>query len=89
MVGFPDIMGNPGLAFKTRQYKCGLSQVIQISRSIGSKTRFFDLLQITVRDIHISRVLQTIQMKPILLCVCAEPAILGSTKTALKFKYEI
>ena len=35
------------------------------------------------------RVLQTIQMKLILLCVCAEPAVLGSTKTALKFKYEI
>ena len=35
------------------------------------------------------RVHQTIQMKLILLCVWAEPAILGSTKTALKFKYEI
>ena len=35
------------------------------------------------------RVLQTIQMKLILLCVGAEPAVLGSTKSALKFKYEI
>ena len=35
------------------------------------------------------RVLQTIQMKLILLCVWAELAILGSAKTALKFKYEI
>ena len=35
------------------------------------------------------RVLQTIQMKLIILCVWAEPAVLGSTKTALKFKYEI
>ena len=35
------------------------------------------------------RVLQTIQMKLMLLCVWAEPAVLGSTKTALKFKYEI
>ena len=34
------------------------------------------------------RVLQTIQVNRILLCVWAEPAILGSTKTALKFKYE-
>ena len=34
-------------------------------------------------------VLQTIQMKLILLCVWAEPAVLGSAKTALKFKYEI
>ena len=39
------------------------------------------------RDIHI--VLQTIQMKLILLCVWAEPAVLGSAKTALKLKYEI
>ena len=35
------------------------------------------------------RVLQTIQMKHILLCVWAEPAVLGSAKTALRFKYEI
>ena len=35
------------------------------------------------------RVLQTIQMKPILLCVWAYLAVLGSIKTALKFKYEI
>ena len=33
------------------------------------------------------RVLQTIQMKLILLCVWVEPADLGSAKTALKFKY--
>ena len=35
------------------------------------------------------RVLRTIQMKLILLCVWAERAVLGSAKTALKFKYEI
>jgi hypothetical protein len=35
------------------------------------------------------RVLQTIQMKFILLCVWAQQAVLGSAKTALKFKYEI
>ena len=35
------------------------------------------------------RVLQTIQMKIILWFIWAKPAILGSTKTALKFKYEI
>ena len=38
---------------------------------------------------YIYQVLQTIQMKLILLCVWAEPAVLGSAKTALKFKYEI
>ena len=35
------------------------------------------------------RVLQTIQMKLILLYVWAKPAVLASTKTALKFKYQI
>ena len=35
------------------------------------------------------RVLQTFQMKLILLCVWAELAVLGSTETAPKFKYEI
>ena len=35
------------------------------------------------------RVLQTIQMKLILLWVLAQPAVLGRAKTALKFKYEI
>ena len=35
------------------------------------------------------RVLQTIQMKLIPLWVWAERAVLGSAKTALKFKYEI
>jgi hypothetical protein len=41
------------------------------------------------RQRYTYRVLQTIQIKLILLCVWAEPAILGSAKTALKFKYEI
>ena len=41
------------------------------------------------RQRYTYRVLQTIQIKLILLCVWAEPANLGSTKTALKFKYEI
>ena len=35
------------------------------------------------------RVLQTIQMKVILLSVWAEGAVLGRAKTALKFKYKI
>ena len=40
------------------------------------------------RDIHTYSVLQTIQMKLILLCVWAERAVLGNAKNALKFKYE-
>ena len=38
---------------------------------------------------HTYKMLQTIQMKLILLCVWAEQAVLGSAKTALEFKYEI
>ena len=50
----------------------------------------FRTFQPWIRDIHIDyRVLQTIQMKLIHLCIWAEQAVLGSAKTALKFKYEI
>ena len=42
-----------------------------------------------VQQRYTYRVLQTIQVKLILLCVWAEPAVLGSAKAALKFKYEI
>ena len=38
---------------------------------------------------YIYQVLQTIQMKLILLCVWAESAVLGSAKTALKFIYKV
>ena len=41
------------------------------------------------RQRYTYRVLQTIQMKLILLWVLTEQAVLGSAKTALKFKYEI
>ena len=41
------------------------------------------------RQRYTYKVLQTIQMKPILLCIWAEWAVLGSAKSALKFKYEI
>jgi hypothetical protein len=41
------------------------------------------------RQRYTYRVLETIQMKLILLCIWVEPAALDSTKTALKFKYGI
>ena len=41
------------------------------------------------RQRYTYRVLQTIQIELILLCVWAESVILGSAKTALKIKYEI
>ena len=47
------------------------------------------LILINIGQSFIYQVLQTIQMKLILLCVWAEPAVLGSAKTALKFIYEI
>ena len=55
------------------------------------KTNFLLVLLVTVHKQSVSAWLwfQIIQMKLILLCVWAEMAILGSTKTALKFKYEI
>ena len=45
----------------------------------------YDILLHSVQR-YTYRVLQTIQMKPILLYVWAEPAVLGRTRTALKFK---
>ena len=50
---------------------------------------FLILPFLDARQSYIYQVLQTIQMKLILLCVWAEPAVLGSTKTALKFTYKI
>ena len=38
---------------------------------------------------YLQQVLQTIQMKLILLLVWPERAVLGRAKTALEFKYEI
>ena len=53
-------------------------------KSLGPKLKFQALGQR-----YTYRVLQTIQMKYILLFVWAERAVLGSAKTTLVFKYEI
>ena len=47
------------------------------------------MCDVSYKQRYTYRVLQTIQMKLVFLCVWAEPAILGNTKTALKFKYEV
>ena len=47
-----------------------------------------NLLEPTLTQRYTYRVLQTIQMKLILLLVWAEWAVLGRAKTALKLKYE-
>ena len=72
------------------------SEHLSLVNKIGDKTEF------TITRVHYKlqtsikyelgnaqKVLQTIQMKLILLCVWAEPAVLGSAKTALKFIYKI
>ena len=46
-------------------------------------------MDLDLRQRYTYRVLQTIQMKLIILCVWAERAVLGSAKTVLKFKYKI
>ena len=58
-----------------------------LKASGGIYGTFLTVLAVRQRNIH--RVLQTIQMKLILLWVWAERAVLGRAKTALKFKYEI
>ena len=60
-------------------------QFFEISNQIYKVSLLFS----TCIQRYTYRVLQTIQMKIILLCVWAERAVLGSAKTALKFKYEI
>ena len=67
------------------QYLHSFYPLIRLSLFYQVKgTKHFRLLQR-----YTYRVLQTIPMKLILLCVWAKLAVLGSTKTALKFKYEI
>ena len=60
-------------------------QILQFSFEPKNERKYFSIS--TQRYEY--RVLQTIQMKLILLCVWAGQALSGSAKTALKFKYEI
>ena len=50
---------------------------------------YFSEIDSEVMQRYTYRVLQTVQMKLLLLCVWAERAVLGSAITALNFKYEI
>ena len=57
---------------------------------VGRSGQYLGILLVTGKGQRYTyRVLQTIQIELLLLCVWAEPAGLGSAKTALKFKYEI
>ena len=66
-------------------YISGLNLNKQLTLIVNLNWSFFQ----TSAQSYIYQVLQTIQMKLILLCVWAEPAVLGSAKTALKFIYKI
>ena len=78
--------------FGTSRKSCylGIDQIMAFvgrHRSVGATHgKLEELGNLGVAQRYTYRVLQTIQMKLILLCVWAEPAILGSAKTALKFK---
>ena len=75
--------------------------IVQLLTSRNSKGQSLNFLSITLQlqlslilqcdcmQRYTYRVLQTIQIKLILLCVWAERAVLGNAKTALEFKYEI
>ena len=69
------MLGLVGAGKRTILYKLRLTENKKPISTIGQRYTY--------------RVLQTIQMKLILSCVCAERAVLGSNKAALKFNYEI
>ena len=64
-------------------------ELSQSSFNKGLRWALFMKQNLRFGQSYIYQVLQTIQMKLILLCVWAEPAVLGSSKTALQFIYEI
>ena len=66
-----------------------LGNLGKLGKLAGATNQDLLLFVFPSRDTYTYRVLQTIQVELILLCVWAEPAVLGSAKTALEFKYEI
>ena len=77
------------IVYPFTEVHCGtiISVYIVLAQYSTTYTGFICSLSLLQRYTY--RVLQTIQMKLIFLCVWAELAVLGGTKTALKFKYEI
>ena len=69
------------------------SKLEKMTKGCPQCDRVFDVKIITESSYqgqrYTYRVLQTIQIKLMLLCVWAEPAVSSSTKTDLKFKYDI
>ena len=66
------------------QFKSDIAFILLSTISVSRKSNIA-----TPSQRYTDRVLQTIQMKLILLWVWAEQAVMGRAKTALKFKYEI
>ena len=98
---FPWVQGTYGDAAKTKtittkkyarivallkSLTCGNSSLAPVLDKVPS---IYYVITFRGRDRYTYRVLRTIQVKLILLRVWAEPAVLGSTKTDLKFKYDI
>ena len=74
---------------KSSKWRCSLESNIFCSRTVILSLPWYIFSPFaSIRQSYIHQVLQTIQMKLILLCVWAEPAVLGSAKSALKFKYK-
>ena len=92
-------MSREEIAFTAQPKIYSHSQIFRCGGSIfclPHRPNFSDIFDLCLHWVSVvrgqrytCRVLQTIQMKLILLYVWAEQAILGSAKTALKFKYEI
>ena len=68
---------------------CSIWFVPFLFHTLFGSCSFWFVLFLVCAQRYTYRVLQTIQMKVILLQVWAEGAVLGRAKTALKFKYEI
>ena len=61
----------------------------EVTQFCQKKYMYLNSVEIMVAQMDTYRVLQTIQMKLILLWVLAERAVLARAKTALEFKYTI
>ena len=72
------------------EQKCCSWVKMQFRRAVNQKTVHKNIFTTSYPLQRFTyRVLQSIQLKLILLWVWAERAVLGRAKTALKFKYEI
>ena len=82
-------LGNSDIAIAIH-YRLAIMKVKTVPLNLMEQTLLLPFDEfLDARQRYTYRVLQTIQIELILLCVWAESVILGSAKTALKIKYEI